>query len=1377
VSLSPESLTQTGLPVFDPITQAATGFYRWTARNGAGSLVGSPIRVVSRPAGSPVLLVDGVPYEQSGSAGVKVFGSSTVAVRSSASEQTWKVNLGGTLAPVNLKSGEAYSLGLGSFTLSAEATVAGVDLKSVELPLTVVPIFEVTTASGLIGGTFQLEVVDSEYTVPQATGYRVGAGATVRATATPAYGYRIKSWKGFTVEASTALSFTVNSDRVVEPEFEAIPTFALTIIDGVDRGGSIFGVQPTLSELNATGNRLLQGSAVTLRADPRPGFVFKGWKIGGTPPMTSVENPLTLTVNADVSVEALFETTIAIQSGLAGGSIQSDLSSSVVTAGATGFFYAVPEVGKYLANWSIQEVVQNQIQVSQSFGYGGDTSRPLAPARFERASYRDTFQWTYDDLPGGATTGSPAMTVELSGVFYPPANSFYQFKIQSEGFGELWISPDAKPENLVRVAADGDNFPSVGMSSVAGDIAGLSTTSPRLSLKSGQGYFIRARLFKMAGQAGSVALTQGTSVLGDSMNWETDPMSAANFRLPTTGSGPLLRGSTALLVADRPYQVSAVFSDLPTDWTSLRAVDSAGVSVYLTPSVALVGLGQIVKATAEVKPGLYFDRWLRPLGLSEGDVTRTSIEVIAGNDPLVFEPRIVPEMPLLTVRSGQDANKTLEEGNLYSVALDRLQTDSRIDIQVVEGPAALTVVENSDKSFGVSWSTTEADGPSNVRVQLRARLRSESGEVLGIQMIDLRVEVLEVNLTPQLAGTVSETEPVVVSAGSTVEVSFEADDVDLPIQNLEALIVEGPDGGQIHLNQEGLRKGGKLTFRWPASEGLGDRIEKVTLAIRDSERLQSTRSFFVKVPAVTPSLTVVTPEGGPVIDERITISGSASDNSGSVSVKLLRDGAFVANLPITGGVYTYRLADRLTNSVTRFTVVASDASGNTTQVERTLDWTPLRRPILGTLGSVKDGQELVVPLGLETPGDVSGMAFALTYDPTYLKSPQVTFKNSLPGAVVLANVDKPGEIRITLSSASGRTLPGGVADLADISFRARSVPDTVQTQIRAAIEDTSDARGRAHAFGNGNAVAPVEIRRRTYVADNNGNDLIDVGDAYLIQRKLVRLDPTEPWDVAQNDLNASDSIDSGDVTSVLRIVVDLDPVQTLAGANSIPASGPSAMLSRVVASGSLGGVSVEKRSAGFRIASGIAQAKSRTGVLTLRHSPAWVITQKSISVVGQGTGGALVSVATHLRDGQAFTKVSYLLSKEASSEGVVLEIQPDQGLELGGSVSLRQWSYSRNGFDLINAAVEQTELEFFVIPSVVESVSLVKTSDGFHLNLRGIPNVDYSIQASSDLLRWQEIHRHTANGEFQQLPVKADGLEAGFYRSVRAVANPAVSNK
>ena len=110
-------------------------------------------------------------------------------------------------------------------------------------------------------------------------------------------------------------------------------------------------------------------------------------------------------------------------------------------------------------------------------------------------------------------------------------------------------------------------------------------------------------------------------------------------------------------------------------------------------------------------------------------------------------------------------------------------------------------------------------------------------------------------------------------------------------------------------------------------------------------------------------------------------------------------------------------------------------------------------------------------------------------------------------------------------------------------------------------------------------------------------------------------------------------------------------------------------------------------------------------------------------------------------------------------------------------MSLLQWSYSKSGFDLINATVEPTEIDFPVVPSLVESLGVVKTSSGMYLNLRGIPNTDYSIQSSMDLNSWLEIQRHTANGELQQLPIKSDGQEAGFYRSVRVVGNQGISNK
>lgn len=703
--------------------------------------------------------------------------------------------------------------------------------------------------------------------------------------------------------------------------------------------------------------------------------------------------------------------------------------------------------------------------------------------------------------------------------------------------------------------------------------------------------------------------------------------------------------------------------------------------------------------------------------------------------------------------------------------------DSTLDVQLVEGPTGMLVTEQADKSFRVSWTTTEADGPSVKNVLLRARFRSNAGEVLAIQEIPLSIEVTEMNQNPSLVRSASDQEPLLVNSGTWVEVPLNAVDQDLPLQPLEAIILSGPAGASLSLGQAGLQNGGRVNFRWLASEGLGDRSERVIIGIKDSLGLDSQSSFNLMVPAVPPVLTLSTPDSGTVSDERITVSGSASDNSGAVSVKLLRDGQYLADLPVNGGLFSYRVPTRLTNTITRFTVVAMDAAGNTTSVDKNVEWAPLRRPILGALGSLKDGQELLVPLGLETPGDVSGMAFVLTYDATYLKSPQVAFKNSLPGAVVLANVDKPGEIRITLSSGSGRTLMGGVADLADIRFRARSVPNTVQTAIRVAIEDTSDARGKPHAFGNGNASGQVEIRRRTYVGDNNGNDLIDVGDAYLIQRKLVRLDSTETWDVVQNDLNASDSIDSGDVTSILRIVVDLDPTQILSGSNFDPGSGVPAVMTRVVLSGAMGGASTEKRSSGFRIASGTTQGKSRAGVVTVRHPASWVISEKDISIVGMASGSTPISVATHIRNTQAYTKVSYLLPQDAGVEGVVLEIQPDRGIEYGGSVSLQQWTYSKTGFDLISAAVEPTEIVFPVLVQTVETLGLVKSSSGMSLNIRGIPNVNYSIQNSKDLIHWLEIQQHTANGETQQLPIKAESQDAGFYRSVRIIGDQGTSKR
>jgi hypothetical protein len=658
-------------------------------------------------------------------------------------------------------------------------------------------------------------------------------------------------------------------------------------------------------------------------------------------------------------------------------------------------------------------------------------------------------------------------------------------------------------------------------------------------------------------------------------------------------------------------------------------------------------------------------------------------------------------------------------------------------------------------------------------------LRNQSGDVAAIEVLGFDVEVNESNGAPGLLAPANLANPMVVASGAVAEISLQGIDSDLPIQTLRARIVRGPEGGQLVGNADSLQPGDRLTYRWLASEGLGERTELVEIAITDSLGGETISSFTIRVPAVPPSLALILPEAGIVNDERVTVSGSVSDNSGNVTVKLMRDGVYVSDIPVAGGLFTYRLPDRLTQPSTLVTVVATDGAGNQTALDRRLEWAPLRRPILGTLNAVNDGQEVVVPIGIETPGDVSGMALSINYDPTYLKSPQVTFTDALPGSVKLANVDKPGEIVITLSSASGRTLQGGVADLAEISFRARSVPETTRTSIRARIEDTSDSRGRAHVFGNGNAISELEIRRRALIADNNGNNLIDVGDAYLIQRKLVRLDPMEVWDVLQNDLNASGSIDSGDVTSVLRIVVDLDPPQPLILAGATGNTGRGGLKAGLVQNAGrwMDSARLESKARGFLIRSGPTQARSRAGTITLQHPSNWLITRESVRIMGGRTSADLLSVASHAKQGFTATRISYLLMEEVSSEGLEIEVQPVEGLGFGGEVGLIAWTYTLDGFELRDAVTAPGFITFPGVPSQVESIGVSIETSSIILTHRGMPGIVYSLQVSEDLRSWRELTRHRADGEFRRFDVGHADVDRRFYRGIRVTTAEEASQK
>ncbi len=200
---------------------------------------------------------------------------------------------------------------------------------------------------------------------------------------------------------------------------------------------------------------------------------------------------------------------------------------------------------------------------------------------------------------------------------------------------------------------------------------------------------------------------------------------------------------------------------------------------------------------------------------------------------------------------------------------------------------------------------------------------------------------------------------------------------------------------------------------------------------------------------------------------------------------------------------------------------------------------PIRVLAAGTATEVQEGSRMVFPVTLQTPGDVAGLTFRLRYDPTFLTDPQIEWGARVGQSVNNVNLSIPGEISASFALA-GSALPEGTNAVAQVSFRARSVPVGTQVTLSPVVVSVGSPTGETLAAGNGAISGEGRILPRRIRGDNNANQRIDVGDAVVISRLQVGLEEVRPWDVALNDLNDTGLLDNGDIIKALRIVVGLD---------------------------------------------------------------------------------------------------------------------------------------------------------------------------------------------------------------------------------------------
>lgn len=122
-------------------------------------------------------------------------------------------------------------------------------------------------------------------------------GTQLTLTATPDPGYEFNGWSGDLAGSDNTVSLTMDGDKNISALFVEIPSYTLTLIA---TNGSV--------SLDPDGGSYFENTEVSLTATADPDYEFSGW--GGDTSGTT--NPLSITMNGDMSITANFDLIIGV---------------------------------------------------------------------------------------------------------------------------------------------------------------------------------------------------------------------------------------------------------------------------------------------------------------------------------------------------------------------------------------------------------------------------------------------------------------------------------------------------------------------------------------------------------------------------------------------------------------------------------------------------------------------------------------------------------------------------------------------------------------------------------------------------------------------------------------------------------------------------------------------------------------------------------------------------------------------------------------------------------------------------------------------------------------------------------------------------------
>ncbi len=526
-------------------------------------------------------------------------------------------------------------------------------------------------------------------------------------------------------------------------------------------------------------------------------------------------------------------------------------------------------------------------------------------------------------------------------------------------------------------------------------------------------------------------------------------------------------------------------------------------------------------------------------------------------------------------------------------------------------------------------------------------------------------------------------------------------------------------------------------------------------------------AFTLLAPSVVPPQIVLQPAGGSVLLSQDT-SLSVSAIGGGLSYQWFHNGA-----PKSGATLSSLSLPAAQKSFAgEYFVVVQNSAGSVTSQVATLNVNVLRTLAVTSPPDTQEGALVSVPIILESDGSVASMSFVLHYNGDLLALPELIWDPAVTNGAQTVLSPDPSDL-LGWFSLSNAVVPAGTQTVATIQFRARTVASNSTTELLLDLGEFFGPQNAPLLHGNdvrhGSATVVPGV---PLVGDNNGNGVLDAGDASLAMRLVAELDSKRDWDAARNDVDQNAAVDAGDVMAILEAAAQLPESPSLVSPKS--GGGPAQIYGQGLVSPAV-----------LRASNGLVRVQVRLNSLRIPVSgAAFTLSYPATAIRLAGpeslTAGSLVpygspsvwNVAPTNDYGHQVGRVRFVTSSASAwptNNGVLAElvfaVQPAATNQFAWPIALESTEISSVGYNYPLAPGRS----IFVTrnPHLGQLSGPVRFTNGpCRFQIIGDAEATYVVEASTNLSHWVVLTNVlNTSGKITFDDPAASGLPHRFYRT------------